>query len=80
MDPRARWPDGTPVANPFRPRSFRWSLIAEWEFWEDLTRNQIAEVMDYSTQSVGQAIQDVTRMTNWTPLVKKGRMGRTKKR
>lgn len=80
MDPRARWPDGTPVGNPFRPGSFRWSLITEWGLWEDLTRKQMAEVMDVSTQYVGQEIMAVARITNWTPPVPEGQAGKRKGR
>ena len=65
MDPRARRPDGTPVGNPFRPGSFRWSLIAEWGFWEDDTVAVMAEIMDMVPHNVRQAICDVRRKTGW---------------
>lgn len=69
MDPRARWPDGTPVENPFRPGSFRWSLVAEWWFWEGDTVAVMAEIMDVSDQAVRKAIFDVCQKTGWKPPV-----------
>ncbi len=76
MDPRACWPDGTPVGNPFRPGSFRWSLIAQWEYWEDDTVKGMAEIMDMAEQNIRDAIGEVFRKTGWRPPVKRSQAGR----
>lgn len=73
MDPRARWPDGTPVENPFRKGSFRWSLIAEWWFWEGDTVAVMAEIMNMKPQNIRDAIGNVFRRTGWNPIVKGGK-------
>ena len=79
MGPEARWPDGTPVQNPFKPGSFRWSLVAQWGYWEDDTVRQMAEVMSMQPQNVRKAILEVRRKTKWLPPVRRGEMGRPPK-
>lgn len=75
MDPRARWPDGTPVVNPFRPGSFRWSLIAEWWFWEGDTVAVMAEIMGIKPHLVRQAIWEVHKKTGWKPIFRRAYSG-----
>lgn len=75
VDPRARWPDGTLVENPFRPGSFRWSLIAEWWFWEDDTREVIAEIMGITVQGVSDARKEIKAKTGWGPPIKRKDLG-----
>ena len=67
VDPRARWPDGTLVDNPFRRGSFRWSLIAEWWYWEDDTAAVMAEIMCMTRRAVYMALRAVRDATGWQP-------------